>query len=366
MHLQARLSNGTTLPINTNDSEHTTVLDLKNLIAAASGESVEGMRLVCRGRILNGDQELLSMYSVSNSDVIHVARARPSETARVTPTTPRVNGKTYTNAEMEAWMQSPMAQQLLSNPQFLQSVIQSDPRLQRLAQENPEAMRAMSDPSFLREISQASRNPRLMQEMMRNQDRALTNIENVPGGFHQLSSMFKTLQGPLSNPDPSTEEANRQMAERLGAISPSKSDGPNTLALPNPWNPQRNVTTPTNRTNLSPSTTTPTQGMPFSPIGFNPYMMNFPPLGQASTQPQTQTQSPTNPQAMFQQLAMMQQMMRPAQMPAPANQEPVEVRYREQLATLREMGFTDEEKNKRAILAAAGNTDAAIEFILNQ
>ncbi|KAJ3261399.1 hypothetical protein HK103_006007 [Boothiomyces macroporosus] len=336
MHLQARLSNGTTLPINTSDSENTTVSDLKDLIAAASGESVEGMRLVCKGRILNGDQDLLSIYSVSNNDIIHVAKARQSE-QRTTPVTPRANRNYTLNLAMEALTQSPMVQSLLSNPQFLQSMLQSDPRFQQLAQDNPEVQRAMTDPSFLREISAAARNPRLMQEMMRNQ-----------------------------------EEANKLMAERLGAVSPSKSDGPNTLALPNPWNPQRNITSPSNislivanRTNLSPSTASPAQGMPFSPMGFNPYLMNFPPLSQATAQPQTQTQA-ANPQAMFQQMAMMQQMMRPVQSPAPVSQEPVEVRYREQLATLREMGFTDEEKNKRAILAAGGNTDAAIEFILNQ
>ncbi|KAJ3276186.1 hypothetical protein HDV01_005634 [Terramyces sp. JEL0728] len=344
MHLQARLSNGTTLPINTNDGEHTTVLDLKNLIAAASGESVEGMRLVCKGRILNGDQDLLSIYLLDNNDMIHVARARASQPTGSTPVTPREN-------PMDAIMDSPMVQTLLSNPQFIQTMLQQDPRLRTLAEENPELRRAMADPAFLREISQVSRNPRLMQEMMRNQDRALTNIESIPGGFNQLSSMFKTLQGPLSNPDPSTDEANKRMAERLGAVSPTKSDGPNTLALPNPWAPQRNATSPATRTNLSPASPSPNQGMPFSPTGFNPYMMNFPPLGQAQqAQTQPQTQALPNQQTMMQQLAMMQQMMRPVQQPTPVAQEPVE----------------DEEKNKRAILAAGGNTDAAIEFILNQ
>ena len=43
-----------------------------------------------------------------------------------------------------------------------------------------------------------------MQEMMRNQDRALTNIEAVPGGFNQLSSMYKSMQGPGNGNDPST------------------------------------------------------------------------------------------------------------------------------------------------------------------
>jgi ubiquilin len=34
-----------------------------------------------------------------------------------------------------------------------------------------------------------ARNPNLMQEMMRNNDRAMANIENVPGGFDALRGM---------------------------------------------------------------------------------------------------------------------------------------------------------------------------------
>jgi ubiquilin len=36
---------------------------------------------------------------------------------------------------------------------------------------------------------QIARNPNLMQEMMRNNDRAMANIENVPGGFDALHRM---------------------------------------------------------------------------------------------------------------------------------------------------------------------------------
>jgi hypothetical protein len=37
---------------------------------------------------------------------------------------------------------------------------------------------------------QIARNPNLMQEMMRNNDRAMANIENVPGGFDALHRMY--------------------------------------------------------------------------------------------------------------------------------------------------------------------------------
>ena len=34
---------------------------------------------------------------------------------------------------------------------------------------------------------------------MRNQDRAMTNIENMPGGFHALERMFRDVQEPMMN-----------------------------------------------------------------------------------------------------------------------------------------------------------------------
>ena len=42
-----------------------------------------------------------------------------------------------------------------------------------------------------------------MQEMMRGQDRALSNIEMIPGGFNQLSSLFSSMP-TVNSPDPST------------------------------------------------------------------------------------------------------------------------------------------------------------------
>lgn len=63
---------------------------------------------------------------------------------------------------MEQMMASPLMDSVMSNPAFLQSVLQSDPRFERMVQEHPEIRQALEDPSFLREISGAMRNPRLV------------------------------------------------------------------------------------------------------------------------------------------------------------------------------------------------------------
>ena len=49
--------------------------------------------------------------------------------------------------------------------------------------------------------------------MMRNQDRAMTNIENMPGGFHALERMFRDVQEPMMNATarPNQYQVSRQM-----------------------------------------------------------------------------------------------------------------------------------------------------------
>lgn len=37
----------------------------------------------------------------------------------------------------------------------------------------------------------------MMQEMMRNQDRALSNLESIPGGYNALRRMYTDIQEPM-------------------------------------------------------------------------------------------------------------------------------------------------------------------------
>lgn len=53
---------------------------------------------------------------------------------------------------------------------------------------------------FVNVISQTmelARNPAMMQEMMRNQDRALSNLESIPGGYNALRRMYTDIQEPM-------------------------------------------------------------------------------------------------------------------------------------------------------------------------
>lgn len=82
------------------------------------------------------------------------------------------------------------------------------------------------------------RNPAAMQQAMRSQDLAMSQLENHPEGFNALRRMFEDVQEPLM-------EATRDAAAASGSTqsqtqqqtNPWATGEPNTSALPNPWGP---------------------------------------------------------------------------------------------------------------------------------
>ena len=85
------------------------------------------------------------------------------------------------------------------------------------------------------------RNPHAMQQMMRSQDLAMSQIENLPGGFNALRRMYEDVHEPMMNAmQQQTQTQTQNMwgaphANLPGVSPPSSSSGPNNAALPNPW-----------------------------------------------------------------------------------------------------------------------------------
>lgn len=59
---------------------------------------------------------------------------------------------------------------------------------------NPELGHALNNPEVLREYMQLASNPNLMQEHLRNADRAMSNLESIPGGFNALRQIYENVQ----------------------------------------------------------------------------------------------------------------------------------------------------------------------------
>ncbi len=96
-------------------------------------------------------------------------------------------------ATMSAMMQSPMMQQMLSNPAMMQQVIASNPTLAAMTRANPGLLAALSDPNTLRMAS----DPAMLQQMMRGAGGGVGGGAAIPG---MASPFWPPAPSPLLPP----------------------------------------------------------------------------------------------------------------------------------------------------------------------
>ncbi|XP_016078399.1 PREDICTED: ubiquilin-1 isoform X2 [Miniopterus natalensis] len=138
-------------------------------------------------------------------------------------------------------MENPFVQSMLSNPDLMRQLIMANPQMQQLIQRNPEISHMLNNPDIMRQTLELARNPAMMQEMMRNQDRALSNLESIPGGYNALRRMYTDIQEPMLNAAQEQFGGN-PFASLVSNTSSGEGSQPsrteNRDPLPNPWAPQ--------------------------------------------------------------------------------------------------------------------------------
>ncbi|NXJ55241.1 UBQL1 protein, partial [Spizaetus tyrannus] len=140
-------------------------------------------------------------------------------------------------------VQSTFVQNVLDNADLVRDLIMSNPQMQQLAEENPEISQILTNPHTIREILEACRNPAVMQEMIRNHDVAMNNLESIPGGYTALEQLYREIEEPIldnvqaqlgSNPFASLDSNPPLTGARLPAHTENR------RPLPNPWDPWSN------------------------------------------------------------------------------------------------------------------------------
>ncbi|XP_021232243.1 ubiquilin-4 isoform X2 [Numida meleagris] len=136
-------------------------------------------------------------------------------------------------------MENPLVQNMMSNPDLMRQMIMANPQMQQLMERNPEISHMLNNPELMRQTMELARNPAMMQEMMRNQDRALSNLESIPGGYNALRRMYTDIQEPMFSA--AREQFGNNPFSSLTGNSESSSSQPlrteNREPLPNPWSP---------------------------------------------------------------------------------------------------------------------------------
>lgn len=94
-------------------------------------------------------------------------------------------------------------------------------------------------PNYQRQALEVARNPSLMNEMLRNTDRQMANIEMMPGGFEALRNMYQNIQAPLmdaaTNPNPNPARTTNEDTDN--PFNSLFNNTPSAQPMPNPWNP---------------------------------------------------------------------------------------------------------------------------------
>jgi ubiquilin len=85
----------------------------------------------------------------------------------------------------------------MSNPEYMIQLLTTSPQTQELLQRKPELNLVFDNPALLRQTMELASNPAMFQEMMRHQDRAMSNLESITGGFNALSRIYRDIQEPM-------------------------------------------------------------------------------------------------------------------------------------------------------------------------
>ncbi|CAG2221243.1 DSK2 [Mytilus edulis] len=160
---------------------------------------------------------------------------------------------------MRQMMDNPMVQNLMSNPVKKPTngyVIR-----------NPEITHMLNNPELMRQTMELARNPAMMQELMRSQDRAMSNLESLPGGFNALQRMYRDIQEPMLNAAQEGMGQNPFSALMGGGTESEQQGRENTDPLPNPWAPGSTQSPSTPSTTSTPATSSGTSSTPRQPTG---------------------------------------------------------------------------------------------------
>merc|ERR1712157_551170 len=111
------------------------------------------------------------------------------------------------------------------------------------------------------------RDPSALQNMMRNQDLAMSQIENLPGGFNALRRMYEDIQEPMMDAMAGSSGTTSSSSTPTTTQPSSSSSAGVGGAMPNPWS--------SSTTDPNPASTLPSVSSSGNtpPLNLHPWMM---------------------------------------------------------------------------------------------
>ncbi|SCN12837.1 ubiquitin-like protein, putative [Plasmodium malariae] len=197
-------------------------------------------RIIYRGRLLK-DVETLSKYDIKFNDILYAIKLNRKRSGNdavldsgITSSQLSTIGDEYNDVGKLSQNDniSKLISSMFDNSDFLKSIMDSNKQLQKLREKNSDLHHMLNDSQALKQSFEMIKNPSLMKELMRNTDRAISNIEAIPGGFNTLRRMYHNIQEPMyaANDISNENKKNKVKHYDLNSSSPPTSE-----AFPNPW-----------------------------------------------------------------------------------------------------------------------------------
>ncbi|CAG0898763.1 unnamed protein product [Cyprideis torosa] len=258
-------------------AKNSTISSFKNILLEVFSASKDQLCLIFAGKILK-DEEKLDELGIGDGLTVHLVIKAPKNTgnnhgsATDAPPTQRAppgpfgfgslgglggarpggTGTTFEDFQqrmerevssnpqlMQQMLDNPLIRTFMDNPDVMREILVSNPEMQQIIERHPEINHILNNPAVMRQTLEMMRNPSIMQEMMRSNDRALNNIESFPGGFSALQRMFSEYHEPVMD---AAQFARNPFASLSSDNDADRTENPqagreNTEALPNPWSP---------------------------------------------------------------------------------------------------------------------------------
>jgi len=229
------------------------VSELKRLILLQTPEAGANIRLIFRGRVLENGRPC-ETYGISDGSIVHVVSSSTSGGNSVNSSSeigalPPIGADPSNPAAAGNILNSPLVQNLFNDPEMMRGLINNNPALSELMERNPQIRHVLDDPELMRRSMQMMNDPGAMQNMMRQNDLAMSQIENLPGGFNALRRMYEDVQEPLMEAVSSSSSSVPSQDNTNNNNNSSSSDG-GAGPMPNPWGSSQSSRSPSDTSNV--------------------------------------------------------------------------------------------------------------------
>ncbi|CAG9771102.1 unnamed protein product [Ceutorhynchus assimilis] len=247
------------------------IKEFKKLISPKFGTEPEQLSLIFAGKIMK-DADNLKSHNIKDGLTVHlVIHAAPRTPENQAPRPPadisatpynlgglgglvgleglgmgssnfmeiqnRMQNELLSNPEMlRSLLDNPLVQRFMNDPDNMRTLITRNPQMQDLMERHPEISHMLNNPDLLRQTMELARNPSMLQELMRSHDRAMSNLESIPGGYNALHRMYRDIQEPMLSA--ATEQFTQNPFSGLmdgTQVNNPQQGTENRDPLPNPW-----------------------------------------------------------------------------------------------------------------------------------